>query len=99
MRRRLFTVLSVLSLAVCVTTVVLWVRSYAHYDFVVRSVETPELIATVFEVSSGEGVIEFATAHYDSMDDSIRRHGSHATWSLSSEPISLAQAELHNQFV
>ena len=32
MRRRLFTILSVLSLALCVVTVVLWVRSQSHWD-------------------------------------------------------------------
>ena len=99
MRRRLFTVATALSLLLCLLTAVLWVRSYAHYDFAVHGVETSETVANTFEVSSGEGVIEFAATHYDSMDDDIRLHGSHTHWYLHSEPTVSREDELHNQFV
>lgn len=95
----MFTIASVLSLLLFLLTAVLWVRSYAHYDVALRAVEIPETVATTFAASSGEGVIEFATTHYNSMDEAIRLHGSHAHWLLQSDPIVSVRGALQSQFV
>ena len=56
MIRRLFTTVSLLSLVLCVTAAVFWVRSYRRYD----SVGSPRFYDTSYEISSGRGGISIS---------------------------------------
>jgi hypothetical protein len=55
MRRRLFTLLSALSLALCVVTAVLWVRSYSSLEGFFWAPDLPH----EFEIGSRRGTIYF----------------------------------------
>jgi hypothetical protein len=55
MRRRLFTLLSALSLALCVVTAVLWVRSYSYLEGFFWAPDLPH----EFEIGSRRGTIYF----------------------------------------
>jgi len=65
MRLRLFTATSVLSLLLCVITVVLWVRSYFTVDLILRGVQKGHSSYTTGYVQSGHGIIVAQYIYYD----------------------------------
>jgi hypothetical protein len=87
MLRRLVTVCSGVSLALCLATLVLWVRSYGHHDFAVYEVETARVRYSALELDSALGVLGIQTAYYNDLDETIRRYGSRGRWGFSAVPI------------
>ena len=86
MKRRLFTVLSAVSLLLCVATVVLWVRSYSVADdFIVAQNAWPFYIPRPWRLTTAHGmcVVSWDPAvppsSYDRARPSWRWH--HKTWS------------------
>lgn len=69
MRQRLFNLAAVVSLALCVATVVLWVRSYRSVDEVVR---TSSLVALTVRSMSGELWFEWQHYHPDGPPPPLR---------------------------
>jgi hypothetical protein len=61
MRRRFFSAASLLSLVLCVATVVLWVRSHSISDSVSHEVPSPDFGYTVETAWLGEGCLVFAS--------------------------------------
>jgi hypothetical protein len=87
MPRRFATLCSGLSLALCLATVVLWARSYAHHDLAVNGVETGQAQYSALELDSALGVLGIQTAGYSEFDETIRRYGSRGRWWLHTVPI------------
>jgi hypothetical protein len=61
MRRRLFTILSALSLVLCLATCVLWVRSYRAYDGISRDVNITGPSTGILSISGRLIVYHFAS--------------------------------------
>ena len=81
MLRRLATLCSGLSLALCLATVVLWVRSYGHHEFAVHEHHGPvdeggiwRMKQTGLELDSTLGVLGIQTDEYDQFNVPIRRY-------------------------
>lgn len=87
MIRRAFTVASAISLMLCLATCVLWARSNSNVDMALYTVDTWKESFTAFDADSALGVITIGTAHYDDLDSTIRRYGSHGRWVLQTAPI------------
>src|SRR5256885_17179357 len=68
--RYILNMLTVLAVVVCVATVVLWVRSYSHYDSLKRS--SPR---SIYSIESESGRIALAAAFKDRK--STRLNSSH----------------------
>jgi hypothetical protein len=86
MLRRLATLCSGLSLALCLATVVLWVRSYAHHDLAVYEVQTGQVRSGV-EFDSALGLLGIQADGYSEFDETIRRYGSRGRWWFHTVPI------------
>ena len=87
MLRRFTTVCSWVSLALCVATVVMWVRSYAHHDFAVYEVNTPQVRYSSLELDSTLGVLGIQTTDYSEYDETVRLYGSRGRWWFNAVPI------------
>ena len=71
-RRRLFTILSMLSLILCLATFALWARSYWQYDVLTYDYVHPPGPWTRWFLTSNSGVLTFARGDYTVPGDSSR---------------------------
>ena len=72
-RHRIFTLASVLSLLMCVATVVLWLRSYWRYDIFILTIANGR---TCWLVTTTRGKVQLCIVHDESRSESRFAHGS-----------------------